>query len=84
MVCLSKKTEKFIEEDIMEWISVKDRLPDKLYHCLIYYCEDWNYDKTWKIGFCFFNSNKEFCIENSKVKPIHWMPLPKPPQQENN
>ena len=62
------------------WISVKERLPEILGYYLIYYCEDWNYDKLKKIGFAFYNSSKEFCLENSKVNPYYWMPLPEAPE----
>ena len=64
-----------------KWISVEERLPEKMDCCLIYYCEYWNYDKTYKMAWAFFNSDNEFCIENSKVKPTHWMPLPRTPNK---
>ncbi len=62
-----------------EWISVEDRLPEGLNYCLIFYCEDWNYDKLKKIGFAFYNSDGEFCLENNRVNPTHWQPLPECP-----
>ena len=64
----------------MKWIKTDDRLPDGVCDCLIYYCEYWNHGQTWKIAWSFFNSWDEFCIENSKVKPTHWMPLPDAPK----
>ncbi len=67
-----------------DWIKVNNELPGIMSNYLIYYCEDWNHDKTWKIGWAFFNSDKEWCIENSKVKPTHWMPLPEAPKRDNN
>lgn len=68
----------------MNWISVKEKLPETIIYCLIYYCEDWNYNKLWRIGWCFYNSLGEWCIENSKVNPTHWMPIPDPPDKEKN
>jgi hypothetical protein len=67
-----------------KWIKLDDRKPETLVHCLIYYCEYWNYDKLWKIAFAFVNSQNEFCLENSKVEPTHWMPLPKAPEKKED
>ena len=64
------------------WISVEDRLPEQIGYCLVYYCEDWNYNRINKIAWAFFNSQDEFCLTNSKVEPTHWMPLPNPPKSE--
>jgi len=55
-------------------------MPPIMSHCLIYYCEYWNQDQSWKIGFAYFNSDEEFCIENYKVNPTHWKPLPDAPK----
>jgi hypothetical protein len=63
----------------MKWIKLEDKKPETSTHCLIWYCECWNHDKTWKIAWAFVNSLGEFCMCNEKVKPTHWMPLPDPP-----
>lgn len=62
------------------WISVEERLPECIGHVLVYFCEDWNYDKLWKIGWAFYNSDKKFCYETGVHSTVtHWMPLPPPP-----
>lgn len=62
----------------MDWISVKDRLPDERRRCLIYgekhigignYVEPFWYEDEWDRGYG--------CPEIT-----HWMPLPKPPKEE--
>lgn len=55
-----------------EWISVKDRLPEKSGYYLI-----WTEHSYYLIGF--FSSN----IDNGKwdwIDVTHWMPLPEPPK----
>jgi hypothetical protein len=63
------------------WISVNDKLPENIGYCLVYFNEDWNFDKLWKIGWAFFNSDSRFCHENGYHHTVtHWMPLPEPPK----
>lgn len=62
-----------------EWISVKDRLPDKLTHCLAF-------NVTSKLGpgeicLSFYNSIGEWAGYDGCYKNVtHWMPLPSPPK----
>jgi hypothetical protein len=70
----------------MEWINVKDNLPDSYGDYLV--CGDkynetivatWDGDKSWLASL--------YAAEDSdvyKVNPTHWMPLPLPPQTEPN
>ena len=58
---------------VQEWISVKDRLPDKPMRCLVY---------TKRGGYCGYDItyyNQGFYSEYSKV--THWMPLPEQPKE---
>ena len=62
------------------WISVKDRLPEQGYWCLIYSWRGTMVASFWKNSWCFFQYNKAgITIELSDVS--HWMPLPKPPKE---
>ena len=55
----------------MEWISVKDRLPDK-YDKVVAYCEPF-------VGVQTFINKETFSMLFT-----HWMPLPSPPKQKDN
>lgn len=73
----------------MEWIKVKDRLPEedvknndswqkgKSIECLVRYSGNTWFGRYWY--------SAEFWILDgicgSKVKPTHWMPLPEPPKE---
>lgn len=63
----------------MEWISVKDRLPEESMHVLIY-TEFWQIEQA-----SYYQADdltKHFWIHNQVVdyKTTHWMPLPSPPK----
>jgi len=59
----------------MEWISVKDRLPEKYGHYLIY---------DHQIGIpeiaVFLKNHNRFSTDKNGYKATHWMPLPEPPK----
>ena len=57
------------------WISVEERLPEEIGTYIIYEMVG----GIGSIGWCFYNSNDEWCLENRKIQPTHWMPLPPPP-----
>lgn len=69
----------------MEWISVKDRLPDKACYCFVYddlpraeyYAK---YNK--KDGFYYFENEEGDYVpyKETNAKVTHWMPLPEPPK----
>ncbi len=66
----------------MEWISVKDRLPEQL-KCYLIYSFDWD-DSTCipYIAWSFYNSDGKWVdsIDRSFHNYVtHWMPLPEPP-----
>jgi hypothetical protein len=63
---------------VQEWISVKDRLPDKNIPSQFYLCY-WNgYIRVCK----YWRTRKVFELRGKEVKVTHWMPLPEPPKGE--
>lgn len=76
-----------------EWISVKDRLPEKIANKVIVCCkngyvgfghyEKFNGFQTWYN----LESQKPFTdwdLKNCETYEVtHWMPLPQPPEEEN-
>ena len=62
------------QELAKEWVSVKDRLPEKRSKYLVY----GNY---WKAHTAIWGIDKRFkCVDPDEI--THWMPLPKPPKGE--
>ncbi len=55
----------------MEWISVKDRLPEQYDHVLI---------ANGKIVTTAYFQDGEFVGEETDIVITHWMPLPQPPK----
>lgn len=78
----------------MEWISVKDRLPENGVEVLIYYATDiiqgFIYNGIWKGSVrtteCMndgYVNDRTICKQNDYFDFVtHWMPLPKPPSNE--
>ena len=77
-----------------EWVSVEERLPQSIINKVLVYCENGyigygHYEKyqgeeTWynlESGEPFASWNLENC---SPYKVTHWMPLPKPPEVEED
>jgi hypothetical protein len=65
----------------MNWISVDDRLPEKFTSCVIVFLDTGTTFKgVEKIAWAFFNSDGDFCTDNFKIQPTHWMPLPALPE----
>ena len=64
----------------MEWISVEDRLPNKLDSCLVFY--NANLTKS-HIRTATYLGDEHFStsgIQDYKYNITHWMPLPEPPK----
>ena len=63
----------------MNWISIKERLPEKVCDCLVY--DSWGY--YW---ISHFTKKTKFldddCVFTDETI-THWMPLPEPPEKEN-
>ena len=59
---------------VQEWISVKDRLPEKNADVLIYNIEEY-------VGTDFLTKDGKW-FWNEELPPTHWMPLPQPPKGE--
>lgn len=85
----------YAKKDVeMEWISVKDKLPEKSGRYMVYEvkeehshnCAAYNYPYPCcgvNIAYfrCFQSSNWEWSsFEKYKCTPTHWMPLPEPPK----
>lgn len=73
-----------------EWISVKDRLPQKEEAVLMaFWCEE-NGHGNMAVGFCreeyghigWFSFTDESFYTDCDATPTHWMPLPEPPGGE--
>jgi len=65
----------------MEWIKTENKLPNSLGSYIVFFRDEYN-DGVISMGWMFFNSNKEWCMDNNKYKFItHWMELPKPPME---
>lgn len=68
----------------MEWISVKEKLPDLPCVCLIYIPEHYEYEINLNgYGYVDFTNEMKFghdCMFEDKV--THWMPLPEPPKSD--
>ena len=74
----------------MEWISVKDRLPEIDHEVLIIYTigkddNEFNVYETARVDNVTEYSNGKVADWRrdgySSVKPTHWMPLPEPPKK---
>lgn len=64
----------------MEWISVKDRLPEVAVQVLTYY-EDEIWGNGMRIDVIGIGKDKVFRAANTfGQKVTHWMPLPEPPE----
>jgi len=63
------------EQAVPQWISVEDRLPNTLTHCLVF-CGG-------TIQWAFCNSNKQFVGYDKFINGVtHWMPLPDAPRED--
>lgn len=64
----------------MEWISVKDRLPEYVKgktsskEVLVY-------SKDGGIGICFVNPGGAWYLDDFDIEINYWMPLPEPPKE---
>lgn len=70
----------------MEWISVKDRLPER-YHPILFVADDKEYGKVVRYGFfsgseytAFEALNTNFFYKASEV--LFWVPMPEPPKED--
>ena len=77
----------------MEWISVKDRLPEFNQDVLIFanpsiatavrhMCSPKTPDDWWWTGNCYGGYEWEWDFETENI--THWMELPDPPKEEND
>ncbi len=61
----------------MEWISVKDKLPELNQQVLIYKSHE---EQGWQFNVCRIVRNIHRNSWDRNEIPTHWMPLPSPPQ----
>jgi len=69
----------------MEWIRVKDKLPENNEECLVAFDLSPEYFILGKCyHLCIYQEEKFHTWELSKIVPnvTHWMPLPKPPSEK--
>lgn len=64
----------------MEWISVKDRLPQKYSNVLIYTSFGYVTNGMWVPYKNIFVYDRGYELEKDEV--THWMPLPEPPEED--
>lgn len=64
-----------------EWISVKDRLPDYAKDVIVYDELGWVYPAYHTFAECWRYS---FTSKRCSHKITHWMPLPEPPESEDD
>lgn len=62
----------------MDWISVKDRLPEPTVEVLAFHSPDRVIDFSWVYG------DGSWAFERSRGLVTHWMPLPAPPREGND
>lgn len=61
-----------------EWISVKERLPERLQSVLCYATGD---KEHWLQIIMYMYCNNEWCLD---YEVSHWMSLPEPPKVDDN
>lgn len=63
----------------MDWISVKDRLPEPLVDVLAFHVDEISGER--EISIEWVNHEKEWIYHH--LGPVtHWMPLPEPPKED--
>ena len=69
-------------QPVNQWISVKDRLPDALYDCLVWYSCDTAFGKckSWGITHCSRCDWYTKHLDGDNIVVLYWMPCPEPPK----
>lgn len=65
-----------LEAKVPRWISVEERLPEKAGAYVVY--------GVGRIAFATFYPSIQMWVSNVDAGITHWMPLPEPPEEENN
>lgn len=60
-----------------EWVSVKDRLPDKQGYYLVAIPNNWRKPVEWSLMTLFFRGKTKWATCNGSI--THWMSLPEHP-----
>lgn len=71
----------------MEWISVKERLPEVLRNWsseFVIVCHGNSFNDKMGVWMCYMNENEDFFDnEGQRFEGVtHWMPLPEPPKHQ--
>lgn len=68
-----------------QWISVKDRLPEADYDCLVWYSCDTAFgeSKSWGIAHCSRCDWYTKHLHGDNIVVMYWIPLPEPPKGES-
>ena len=64
----------------MEWISVKDRLPEKGFECLVWYLAEFTKPHLRSATYLDNSYFSTTGIQGTNVKITHWMPKPGTPK----
>lgn len=69
-------------QPVNQWISVKDRLPDTVDDCLVWYSCDTAFGKSKSVGISFCSRDDWYKkhLNGDNIVVLYWMPLPEPPK----
>lgn len=76
-----------LEAQVPRWISVEERLPDKMKHVLVF--KQRNEHASWPVSMWHIetdwrgNNGWSKNIDNGYFDITHWMPLPEPPKEDD-
>src|SRR6516225_11442473 len=66
----------------MNWISVKERIPEIFKKVLVYSPSELEDAENITVDFCYKNAEQEIVFDYAYKSPTHWMPLPEPPVKQ--
>lgn len=67
----------------MDWVSVKDRLPNVMENVLVYWKNTSQGKEYYEITY--YDGDHWFTLDRKPwIEVVAWMPLPEPPKEESN